>query len=93
MFSYHIYLLYFNWRAQSELLKLDEISPRQYFIIRSGKLSVVIFFVQFLNVGKLIFSIWKPEGEAVDFILLIVNILFDLMAFVLIYIYCRHYYK
>ena len=113
LFAYHIYLLYFNNRAKNELLKLQEINPRQHFIIRSGRLSVVIFFVQFLNVGKLIFSILldqlgndeKSENPPPDplnpnkdihpaeVILLILNILFDLMAFVLIYIYCRHYYK
>ena len=57
LFAYHIYLLCSNRRAIKEMLQLDQLNPRQLFIIRSGRLSIVIFIVQILNVGKLIFSI------------------------------------
>lgn len=56
LFGYHIFLLYKNHEYIKRLLKLDEINPRQYFLIKSGKLSFIIFFVQIFNVGKLIFS-------------------------------------
>lgn len=56
LFIYHIYLLWANRRYIKRLLKLDELNPRQYFLIKSGKLSFIIFFVQIFNVGKLIFS-------------------------------------
>lgn len=57
LFVYHIYLLYRNQDYIKRLTKLDELNPRQFFIIKSGKLSFVIFFVQIFNVLKLIFAL------------------------------------
>ena len=52
LFSYHIYLLCKNMSYIKRLIQLDEINPRQYFIIKTGRLSFVIFFVQIFNVVK-----------------------------------------
>ena len=56
LFGYHIYLLCVNQKYIKRLVELDEINPRQYFMIKSGRLSFVIFSVQILNVGKLALS-------------------------------------
>lgn len=56
LFVYHIYLLWVNHGYIKRLIELDEINPRQFFMIKSGRLSFVIFFVQILNVFKLALS-------------------------------------
>ncbi len=56
MFIYHIRLLVGNRRAIRELMQLEDLNPRQFFIIKSGKLSIYIFAVQIFNVTKLGFS-------------------------------------
>lgn len=57
LFGYHIYLLCSNQDYISRLIKLDELNARQFFIIKSGRLSFIIFFVQIFNVSKLIFAL------------------------------------
>lgn len=58
LFIYHIYLLCRNNEYIKRLITLDDITPRQFFIIKSGRLSFVIFFVQIFNVAKLVFSLF-----------------------------------
>ena len=53
MFIYHISLLWGNQKRINKLKELDEINPRQFFLIKSGSISMVIFVVQILNVVKL----------------------------------------
>jgi len=64
VFSYHAVLLYNNRTKIKILLELDEINPRQFFLIRSGNLSFVIFLVQMVNVIKLIVALFTdPEDN------------------------------
>lgn len=95
LFAYHVYLLLSNRRYIRRLLKLDELNPRQYFLIKSGKLSFIIFFVQIFNVSKLIFSFILEESdiEVLQILLFVLNIIFDLMPIILIIIYFKQYYK
>lgn len=58
MFIYHISLLWGNQKYINKLKELDEINPRQFFLIKSGKISMVIFIVQILNVVKLGLGFW-----------------------------------
>ena len=96
LFVYHIYLLCKNNEYIKRLITLDDITPRQFFIIKSGKLSFVIFFVQIFNVAKLVFSFVLQEAEdshSSQIILFAMNVLFDLMPVILIFIYFRQYYR
>lgn len=95
MFIYHISLLWGNQKYINKLKELDEINPRQYFLIKSGKISMVIFVVQILNVVKLGLGFWADEGssETIVWIVFIMNVIFDLLALLLIWIYFRYYYK
>jgi hypothetical protein len=96
LFVYHIFLLWKNNQYIKKLIKLDDINPRQYFIIKSGRLSFVIFFVQIFNVGKMIFSFFLEENEETSIaqvILFGLNVVFDLLPLILIYIYFKYYYR
>jgi len=97
LFAYHIYLLCVNQRHIRKLIELDEINPRQFFMIKSGRLSFVIFFVQLLNVGKLalsfVFEVVEEEGPGSQNLVFSLNVLFDLMPMILIFIYLKYYYR
>jgi ABC-type multidrug transport system fused ATPase/permease subunit len=97
LFAYHIYLLCKNQDYIKRLIKLDEINPRQYFIIKSGKLSFIIFFVQIFNVSKLVFSLVLQDHEdqnpIAQIVLFSLNIVFDLLPIILIVIYFKYYYR
>jgi hypothetical protein len=57
MFFYHALILYQNRRSIKKLTELDEINPRQFFLIKSGRLSFIIFLVQMVNSFKLILAL------------------------------------
>ena len=67
-------------------------------MIKSGRLSFVIFFVQLLNVLKLALSFIFEEVVSGDnlfgqYLVFSLNVLFDLMPLILIFIYMKYYYR
>lgn len=100
MVGYHVKLLLFNYQAKKEMLaQLQELNPRQQFIISSGNISILIVIVQFFNVIKFVVSIAVDndndggDPNPFDYVLVVLNIIFDLLAYVLIFMYWWHYYK
>ena len=58
LFIYHCRLLWHNRSQVQKLQELNELNPRQFFIIKSGNLSFIIFTVQIFNVSKLLLSLF-----------------------------------
>jgi hypothetical protein len=94
LFIYHIFLHY--WRNQkliNDLKELDELTTRQWFLIKISKLSFVIFIVQFVNVIKLTLGLFSDVDASLEYLVFVINSLFDFMALILIAIYLKYYSK
>jgi hypothetical protein len=66
LFIYHAVLLFKNRTKIKVLKSLDEINPRQFFLIKSGNLSLVIFLVQMVNVIKLVIALFTDPQNHQD---------------------------
>ena len=69
----------------------EEMTPRQTFLLKSGRLCIFLFFVQMLNVGKTIAVLVLSEVQW--HLIFILNVLFDLLGLVLIIIYFIYFFK
>ena len=52
LFIIHTYLLWANHESTKFLRTLHVLNPRQYFILKTGRLGLILFFIQILNFLK-----------------------------------------
>ena len=53
----------------------------------------MIFSVQILNVIKLILSFFADANDVMEWIVFLLNVVFDLLALILVWMYFKFYYK
>jgi len=83
LFVVHLILLLKNRKSQVLIRKIGNLNPRQFFIVRSGKISIIIFFIQLINFIKLALSLILDLDESRNWItLLIINMTYDFLGLV-----------
>ena len=65
---------------------MERLNSKQKFIISSNTLSLIVFFFQFVNLIK---SIFVTVTGASEWLVIVLNYLFDLYPFLLLIFYCR----
>lgn len=90
MLIYHGIILCHNDK-KTKNFKTDYLNSKQKFLLNSGKISIVLFFIQIINAVKFILSI-IPGIRDCHILLIIINFLFDLYPFVILFFYF-HYTK
>ncbi len=93
MLIIHCILLYKNRKSMKFLKGLEELNPRQWFILKSGTLSVFIFVFQSINFIKFILSLIDSDSSVLICIVGIMNMVFDLLPIILVYVYYKKYYR
>jgi hypothetical protein len=93
MFFIHYVLLQKNRKSMKFLKGLAELNPRQWFILKSGTLSVFIFFFQTINFVKYILSLINSDSSVLIFTVGFLNMGFDLLPIILVYVYYKKYYR
>lgn len=93
LFLVHSLLLYKNWKSVRVFRDVEGLNRRQWFIIRSGFLSSIVFGIQVANLVKFILSAFASEyTEGWNWFLFIVNSLFDLCPLILVAVYLKRFY-
>lgn len=92
MFIIHCALLYKNRKSMKFLRALEELNPRQWFILKSGTLSAFIFVFQSINFIKFILSLINSDSSVLICIVGFMNMIFDLVPIILVFVYYKKYY-
>lgn len=93
LFFIHCVLLYRNRRSMKLLRALEELNPRQWFILKSGTLSVFIFIFQSINFIKFVLSLIDSDSSVLICIVGLLNMVFDLVPIILVIVYYKKYYR
>ena len=90
-FTHTILLLYVNRKIKS-LHDRNYLNSKQKFLIHTGRLSYIVYLIQGVNLFKtlLIGILSKWNSDSVHFIIIIINYIFDLYPFTLLFFYCRY---
>jgi hypothetical protein len=92
MFVVHIVLLIKNNKSMKSLRALEELNPRQWFILKSGTLSTFVFAFQSFNFIKYILSL-SADSSVFIIIVAFLNMIFDFLPIVLVFLYYKRYYR
>ena len=85
LFLIHLVLLYIVSKKRQQFEDLERLNPKQKFIVRSNKLSLIVFLFQFVNLIKSVF-VTEAWGE---WLVIVLYYLFDLYPLLLLIFYCR----
>ena len=90
MFIVHSIILFRNRRRIRVFENEEYLNSKQQFILRSGKISTVVFIIQAINLIKLALSLFFSNTSAFSWIIIVINFLFDLYPLVLLGFYLRY---
>lgn len=77
-------------RTKIKVFKNDSyLNSKQIFLIDSGKISFIVFIIQFVNFLKLFLTFFSSNSAYYIFIL-IFNFLFDMYPFLLLYYFVKY---
>ena len=85
LFMVHLIFLRVVSDKKKKIKNLHKLNAKQKFVLSSNTLSLVVFFFQSMNLLKSIFI----SVELNDYVVIVINYMFDLYPFLLLFFYCK----